>query len=103
MTVTFRRWKRGTPDLPIYRVRFHRVDDSDPRAELAASGSLSPTELAALRARLARLDRSHGPWTLAVLDAIAARPGVRAADLAAGLGRDASRSSSTSASSRTSG
>jgi len=79
---------RGTPDLPIYRVRFHRVDGPDPRAELAASGSLSPAELAALQARLARLDRSHGPWTLAVLEAIAARPGVRAADLAAGLGRD---------------
>jgi hypothetical protein len=43
-----------------------------------------------IRARLERLDRasSHGPWTTAVLRAIAARPATRAADLAAGFGRD---------------
>ena len=40
--------------------------------------------------RLDRLDRAsrHGPWTAPVLRAIADGPGVRAADLAAGFGRD---------------
>jgi hypothetical protein len=43
-----------------------------------------------LRLRLARLDRasSHGSWTTEVLRAIAERPGVRAADLAASFGRE---------------
>jgi hypothetical protein len=78
---------RGSPEQPLYRVRFHAGAGPDPRAELAASDSLSPRDLAALERRLARLD-SRGPWTLAVLLAIAARPGVRAGDLAAALGRD---------------
>jgi hypothetical protein len=47
-------------------------------------------ELARIRARLTRLDRasSHGPWTEAVLRLVAAHPAVRAADLAASLGRE---------------
>ena len=51
---------------------------------------LGDDEVHDLDERLARLDRasSHGPWTLAVLDAIAARPAVRAADLAQSLGRE---------------
>jgi DNA-binding IclR family transcriptional regulator len=44
-------------------------------------------DLAALRQRLARLDKAsrHGAWTLTTLRLIAKRPGTRAADLAAGL------------------
>ncbi len=51
---------------------------------------LADAEVAELDRRLDRLDRasSHGPWTAAALDAISARPGVRAADLAASFGRD---------------
>jgi hypothetical protein len=47
-------------------------------------------EHAALRERLARIDAAsrRGPWTAAVLDLIAANPGVRAPDLAARLGRE---------------
>lgn len=78
---------RGSPDLPVHRVRFHLAEGPDPRAELAATAALQPEELAALDERLRRLDRG-GPWTSAVLAAIAARPGVRAADLANELGRD---------------
>ncbi len=57
---------------------------------LAATAVLSDDEVADLGRRLARLDRasSHGSWTAAVLRTIAARPGVRAADLAAGFGRE---------------
>ena len=81
---------RGSEDLPTYRIRFHALHEPDPRATLAASDALADDELADLDRRLARLDRasSHGPWTLAVLDAVAARPAVRAADLAHAFGRE---------------
>jgi hypothetical protein len=81
---------RGTPDLAIYRVRFHPVAEPDPRDELAADGDLSAEDLADLDRRLERLDRasSWGPWTLATLRAIEANPGVRAGDLADGFGRE---------------
>jgi Mn-dependent DtxR family transcriptional regulator len=57
---------------------------------LREEADVSGDELAHIRARLARLDRasSHGPWTEVVLRLIAAQPAVRAADLAASLGRE---------------
>jgi hypothetical protein len=81
---------RGDPASPVYRIAFHRVDEPDPRTVLAATADLSPTDRAELDRRLDRLDRasSHGPWTRAVLAAIAAQPATRAADLAAGFGRE---------------
>lgn len=81
---------RGTPDLPIYRIRFHHVDDPDPRDELARQGELSDDEVRAIRVRLERMDRlsSSGPWTMAVLRVIDERSGVRAADLAESFGRE---------------
>ncbi len=80
----------GTEDLPISRIAFHAVEGPDPRDELAAGDALSPEDVAGLDRRLARLDAAstHGPWTRAVLDAIAARPATRAADLAASFGRE---------------
>jgi hypothetical protein len=73
----------------IHRVEF-RYAGPDPRAELRERAELSEAELAEILARLERLDRaSHsGPWTAATLAAIAARPAVLAADVAAGLGRE---------------
>src|SRR4051812_23741502 len=81
---------RGTDELPTYRIRFHAADGPDPRATLAADAALGAAEVEAIRTRLDRLDRasSHGPWTTDVLRAIAARPATRAADLAAGFGRE---------------
>lgn len=81
---------RGSADLPTYRVRFHPASDADPRAALAADGALSSEDVEEIGRRLARLDRasSHGSWTHDVLRTIAARPAVRAADLAAGFGRE---------------
>lgn len=75
---------RGTPDLDLYRVRFHLVDEPDPREVLAATEALSDAEVTELDRRLARLDQasSHGAWTLAVLRLIEAHPEVRAGDLA---------------------
>ena len=81
---------RGEPDSPVFRIAFHVVDERDPRSVLAASAELTAADRDDIDRRLDRLDRasSHGPWTRAVLAAIAARPAVRAADLAADFGRE---------------
>ena len=75
---------RGAADLPVYRIRFHRVDEPDPRAVKAADDALTAADVADIDARLDRLDRasSHGPWTAAVLAVIAEHPARRAGDLA---------------------
>ena len=88
--VTLRGDLRGDPELPVYRIEFHRVDEPDPRSVLAATADLSPAERSEIDTRLDRLDRAstHGPWTRAVLTAIAAQPATRAADLAAGFDRE---------------
>ena len=81
---------RGTDDLPTFRLRIRPVDGPDPRDVLAATDTLTPEERADIDRRLARLDRaaSGGPWTLATLRLIEARPEVRAQDLADELGRE---------------
>jgi hypothetical protein len=78
----------GATGVPLYRLRFHKLAGPDPRDLLAADSGLSDQDVAHLRHRLERIDRlsSQGPWTAAVLETIAAHPGVRAADLAESLG-----------------
>ncbi len=75
----------GSGDL--YRIALH-FDGVDERIALRADDNLSPDEIAAVRAKLARLDKAstRGPWTATVLALIAERPAVRAPDLAASLG-----------------
>ena len=75
--------------MAVYRVEFH-LAGSDPRDALAADDRLGDADVAEIDRRLARLDAAsaHGPWTGAVLDAIAHRPAVRAGDLAADFGRE---------------
>jgi hypothetical protein len=79
----------GDIDELVYRVEFERAGE-DWRVALREDAALDDATIASLRARLERLDRasSHGPWTRAVLHTIAARPGVRAADLAASFGQE---------------
>jgi len=62
----------------------------DPRVALREERELSPDQRAAIEARLDRWDaaRADGPWTREVLRLIGERPGVRAPDLAAYLGRE---------------
>ena len=81
---------RGDPASPVYRIAFHVVAEPDPRVELAATAALTRDDVAEITKRLDRLDRasSHGPWTRAVLDAIAAQPATRAPDLAASFARE---------------
>jgi hypothetical protein len=81
---------RGTPDLDLYRVRFHVVDEPDPRATLAADAALSDEDRAEIDRRLDRLDRAsrHGPWTRDTLRLIERMPAIRAGDLADEVGRE---------------
>lgn len=62
----------------------------DPRVALRESADLTDDDVAAIDAKLERLDRasSHGPWTMATLDVIRRRPHTRAPDLAAEMGRE---------------
>jgi hypothetical protein len=71
----------------VYRVTVRYIGD-DPRIALRAAVP-SEAEVAEIRAALKRIDERspRGPWTLEVLRLIGERPGVRAADLAAELGR----------------
>jgi hypothetical protein len=80
----------GPADGHLYLLRFRPANGPDPRAALAADDRLDDAGIAAIDLRLARLDHAstRGPWTAAALRAIADHPGVRAADLAATLGRD---------------
>ena len=72
----------------VYRIRLHHVGD-DPRLALREDADLDAEQLAAIAARLDRLDRARAePWTRVVLELIRARPATRAPDLAASLGRE---------------
>ena len=72
----------GDPAHPLFRIEVAYAG-ADPRIALRADDRLSDADLAGLRERLARMDRSsrRGPWTRRVLELIAARPAVRAGDL----------------------
>ena len=74
----------------VYRVEFRRLDEPDPRDQLAHSAALGVDDVAAIDIRLDRLDRASpiGPWTRPTLRLIAANEGVRAPDLAASVGRE---------------
>ncbi|MCF7547795.1 hypothetical protein [Pseudonocardia sp. WMMC193] len=74
---------RGTG--PVWRIELVAAGE-DPRVALRAR-PLTPDERDSVAARLARMDRVT-PWTAATLALIDARPGVRAPDLAAELGRE---------------
>jgi len=72
----------------VYRVRLHRAGD-DPRIALREDADLDADQLAAIGARLDRLDQARAePWTRIVLELIRTHPAVRAPDLAASLGRE---------------
>jgi hypothetical protein len=62
---------------------------ADPRVALREQADLSDDDRRAVDERLDRWDAARGaPWTRQILRLIAERPGVRAPDLAASLGRE---------------
>ena len=75
------------PDGDLYRIEF-RLQGPDPRIALREAAGLSDGEWEKVKERLDRLDRASGagPWTRATLEAIEQGEGVRAGDLAPGLG-----------------
>lgn len=85
-----REWLDSDDDKPVFRVEFRLLDEPDPRAALAQSDQLTAEELAEIDKRLDRLDRAgkSGPWTRETLQLIAEHPEIRAADLAAMVGRE---------------
>lgn len=84
-----RRRLAGEPGWPTYRVGLSWAGE-DPRIALRNDEELTADDVAALDARLERLDRasSHGAWTMTTLALIGRRPHTRAPDLAAELGRE---------------
>ena len=85
-----RRRLRGDDSQPTFLIRFHLVEGPDPREQLAAQTTLTPDDLADLTDRLTRFDEAshHGAWTTDTLRLIQSQPAVRAADLAASVGRE---------------
>lgn len=75
--------------LATYRVVLSWVGE-EPRIALREDDRLTDEDVAAIDARLERLDRasSHGPWTMTTLALVGRRPHVRAPDLAAEVGRE---------------
>ncbi len=74
------------PGTTLYRVELHHAGDGD-RVELALEDDLSPDDVAAIAAKLAKLD-AKGPWTAETLAIVARRPRIAASKLAAELGRE---------------
>jgi hypothetical protein len=78
--------RKGTGDL--YRIGI-RLAGPDPRVALRAAGDLDDAEVAALTAKLDRMDRAADrPWTREALELIARHPGVVSAELAAAAGQE---------------
>lgn len=76
-------------DEQLYRVGLTWAGP-DPRIALRESADLTDDDVAALQAKLARLDKasSHGAWTAQTLALIERHPRRRAPDLAAMVGRE---------------
>jgi hypothetical protein len=80
---------KGGSEIPLYRVGLTWAGE-DPRIALRESADLTDDDVAALQAKLARLDKasSHGAWTRETLALIEQHPRRRAPDLAAMVGRE---------------
>jgi hypothetical protein len=73
-------------DDELWRVELHHGGDGD-RVELALADTLTPDDVTAITAKLARLDRDE-KWTAKTLAIIDKHPRIAASKLAAKLGRE---------------
>ncbi len=76
-------------DAELYRIALHHGGDGD-RVEIALADKLTREDVAAITAKLAKLD-ARAPWTRKTLALIDKQPRVAASKLAAKLGRDTLR------------
>jgi len=74
------------PTTELFKVRFHHGGDGD-RVAIALDTTLSADDVAALDAKLTRLD-ARAPWTHETFGLIKAFPRVAASQLAAKVGRE---------------
>jgi len=85
------RRRLGDPPLGtlVWRIELH-VIGPDEREVLREQAQLDDDEVAAIRARLARLDRAApaGPWTVATLRLVERYPGIVSTTLARHAGRE---------------
>lgn len=88
LTTLLKRLKQPAPDSTVWRVdlRYIGIDD---RIERRALDALTDDDIAVLRNRLDRLDRSGGkPWTRTTLQLIEKYPGVVSTELAKHTGQE---------------
>ncbi|MEO7093130.1 MAG: hypothetical protein ABI175_07765 [Polyangiales bacterium] len=74
------------PETPVYRVALHHGGDGD-RVEIALAADLTDDDVAAITARLARMDKVT-KWTQKTLAIIDAQPRIAASKLAKQLKRE---------------
>jgi len=75
-----------TDATELYRIELHHGGDGD-RVEIALDDKLGAADVAAISAKLARMDGKE-PWTHQTLRLIAKHPRIAASKLAAKLGRE---------------
>lgn len=80
-----RKWTRAKGEGDLYRIGL-RLAGPDPRVALRNAAVLTSEEVAALDAKLDRMDRAaDSPWTRPTLRLIGERPGVVSTELAAAM------------------
>lgn len=87
LAALLRRLGSPRPDSSVWRVDLRHLGVDD-RIERRADDALSADDIAALRARLDRLDRHGKPWTRTTLQLIEKYPGVVSTALARHAGQD---------------
>ncbi|HEU4907229.1 MAG TPA: ASCH domain-containing protein [Propionibacteriaceae bacterium] len=82
------KWCRAKGNGDLYRIGI-TLAGPDPRIELRRTDNLDPADVAALNAKLDRMDRAAGqPWTRGTLRQIQLLPAVVSTELAAEVGQD---------------
>jgi hypothetical protein len=82
------KWCRAKVDGDLYRIGI-ALAGPDPRIELRRTNNLQAADVAALNAKLDRMDRAaEQPWTRSTLRQISRLPGVVSTELAAEVGQE---------------